>query len=430
MALFIALLAACSPGFCSRAEQGAVTSSDAADAAVAFDEQFARGALLSYLQIGEASYQDSVAGVEQLSQAVDALLAAPSPESLSAAQQAWLGARSAYAQSEVFRFYDGPIDQVELLVNTWPIDEGYVESEPDAAVLGLVQDVQHYPELSAELLAKLNGQGGETAISTGYHVIEFLLWGRDENAAGPGQRSYRDFVVEARGSAREQNSERERPSRKQAPSRAAPEPAGEALLALRRGQYLKSAVALLLRNLREVHAAFMPAPGNYRAQFASAAPAAGLYWALKGMAKLSGPELSGERLTVPYETKSQENEHSCFSDSTQRDLWANALGVENVCLGRYRRDDGSEIRGVGICAVVQRAQPALGQALTAQVSESVRATRAIPAPFDQAILGADSAPGRVAIKRAITGLHQQAELLEQARAALALADPTPIAVLP
>ena len=59
-----------------------------------------------------------------------------------------------------------------------------------------------------------------------------------------------------------------------------------------------------------------------------------------GVAKLSGPELSGERMTVPYETKNQENEHSCFSDSTQRDLWANALGVQNVCLGRYRRDDG------------------------------------------------------------------------------------------
>jgi putative iron-regulated protein len=305
------------------------------------------------------------------------------------------------------------------LVNTWPIDEGYVESEPGAAALGIVQDSQRYPELSEALLAQLNGRDGETAISTGYHVIEFLLWGRDANAAGPGQRTYRDFLVEARDSGRERKTDADAASGN---ARAA------AQLARRRGEYLKSAAQLLLRNLRQVRDAFGAAPTSYRAQFAAAPPAAGLYRALKGMAKLSGPELSGERMTVPYETKNQENEHSCFSDSTQRDLWANALGVQNVCLGRYRRDDGSQIRSLGICEVVRRSAPALGQALTSQVAESVRALAAIPAPFDQAILGADSAPGRVAIKRAIDSLRKQADLLEQARVTLALADPPALAV--
>lgn len=371
------------------------------------DEGLAREALLTYLQIADATYHDSVTGAERLSTAVEALLAAPSAERLTAAQQAWLSARSAYAQSEVFRFYDGPIDQVELLVNTWPIDEGYVEADSsDPTAPGIIDDVKRYPELSEELLTQLNARDGETAISTGYHVIEFLLWGRDGNAAGPGQRTYQDFVVKGAG-----------------------EKAQGDALAARRGQYLRLSVALLLRHLRQVQTAFAPdVSDNYREQFVHAAPADGVYRALKGMAKLSGPELSGERMTVPYETKNQENEHSCFSDSTQRDLLGNARGVENVCLGRYKREDGSELKRVGLCELLRRALPQLGAALIAQISASVRAVAAIPAPFDQAILGDDAAPGRSAIRRAIEGLRRQAELIDQARAALNLSDPAPLLV--
>jgi putative iron-regulated protein len=146
------------------------------------------------------------------------------------------------------------------------------------------------------------------------------------------------------------------------------------------------------------------------------------------MGKLSGPELSGERLTVPYETKNQENEHSCFSDSTGRDLLGNARGIENVCLGHYRRADGGSVQGDGICALVQQQDPALGKALEAAIRESVRRIAAIPQPFDQAILGDDAAPGRSAVRAAIESLRKQAELIEQARAALGLTEPAALAV--
>ncbi|HEX6244033.1 MAG TPA: imelysin family protein [Polyangiales bacterium] len=371
------------------------------------EPELARRVLSTYTRVAYAAYDESVEGARRLLTQIDALLAAPSPGTLAAARDAWLMARSSYAQTEVYRFYDGPIDGVELLVNTWPIDEGYVESEGQDGALGIVQDVARYPELSAALLTQLNGRDGETAISTGYHVIEFLLWGRDLNANGPGERSHRDFVLEQ--------------------AQDEPRRAGESLAA-RRGAYLRIAATLLLEQLESVRAAFSEQPGNYRAQFLSAPPAAGVYRALKGMGKLSGPELSGERLTVPYETKSQENEHSCFSDSTGRDLVGNARGVENVCLGRYQRGDGRRVQGEGICALVKQQQPALGKALEAAIRESVRRVAAIPQPFDQAILGPDAAPGRTAVRAAIEALQKQAELIEQARAALGLTEPAALAV--
>jgi putative iron-regulated protein len=378
---------------------------------VSLDPKLAQGALRTYTEIAYAVYDESVAGVERLAVQVDALLAAPSSETLAAARDAWLAARTSYAQSEVFRFYDGPIDAVELLVNTWPIDESYVESEAGDGALGIVQDVVRYPELSPALLMQLNARDGETAISTGYHVIEFLLWGRDASPDGPGQRSARDFALE-RGQGK----------------RASAEDASS--LAARRGQYLRVSVALLLQQLKTVRAAFAPAPDSYRARFLSAPPAAGVYRALKGLAQLSGPELSGERMTVPYETKSQENEHSCFSDSTGRDLLGNARGVENVCLGRYQRADGRSVQGDGICALVRRSDPVLGQQLEATIRESVRRVEAIPQPFDQAILGDDGAPGRVALRAAIGSLQKQAELIEAARARLGLSEPAALAVAP
>ncbi len=118
------------------------------------------------------------------------------------------------------------------------------------------------------------------------------------------------------------------------------------------------------------------------------------------MGALGGPELGGERLTVAYETKSQENEHSCFSDNTVTDLSGDALGIENVCLGRYERPAGEPVRGPGLCDAVAAHDPALAERLRTGIHASVEKVRAIPAPFDQAILGADTAPGRVAIQAA------------------------------
>ena len=52
--------------------------------------------------------------------------------------------------------------------------------------------------ITPALIADLNEVGGSEAnVASGYHAIEFLLWGQDLNGtnAGAGERPYTDYVV-------------------------------------------------------------------------------------------------------------------------------------------------------------------------------------------------------------------------------------------
>lgn len=344
----------------------------------------AKRALTTYADIAFASYSDAARGAKALLDAVDAFTAAPSASGLATAREAWVAARKPYLQTETFRFYDGPIDRVETLVNTWPIDESYVEAGVAGKAPGILENTAKFPTLTADLLASLNAKEGETSISTGYHVIEFLLWGKDTRADGPGERPYTDFVASG------QNAE----------------------LARRRALYLHVASGLLLRQLEEVRDAWDPSRSDsYRAKFLGLPAKEALALVVKGMGALSGPELSGERLTVPYETKDQENEHSCFSDTTSSDVAYDALGIENVALGRYVRASGEVVKGTSLVELIATHDRALSERLKADLGRSVAAARAIPSPFDQAILGTDDSPGRAKIWATIQALQRQTETL-------------------
>ncbi len=334
--------------------------------------------LTTYADIAAAGYGAALSDTRALSAAIDAFVPQPSAERLGAARAAWIAARRTYAQTEAYRFYGGPIDTVELLVNTWPIDENYLESEDGKT--GIVADAATYPEISARTLAALNLKEGETSVSTGYHAIEFLLWGRDHSATGPGDRSFHDYDT--------------------APN------------ARRRGEYLRAAAALLVENLATVDAAWR---GEYRKTFLARPDDQALALAVKGLGSLSGGELLGERLTVAYETRSQENEHSCFSDNTHEDLRLDAVGIQNVCLGRY-----ANVRGLGLAELVRDASPELGAELEHDAAAAVAAIGAIPAPFDQAILGDDASAGRQAIQHAMQALRTEADAFAKVASTLNL----------
>lgn len=341
-----------------------------------------RAALRTYADIGHAAYADSASAARTLARAVDRLVASPSAASLDAARKAWIEARGPYRGTEHYRFYGGPIDESELLINTWPIDESFIEAPGGSPPTGIIDDQARYPELTVTLLSELNASAGETSISTGYHAIEFLLWGRDTRLDGPGDRAPSDFD-----------------------SSLSP-------LAARRGRYLALAVELLISELDAVRESWAPAhAGNYRARFLALPVREAFALVVKGMGSLSGPELAGERMTVAYETKDQENEHSCFSDTTHEDLLGNARGLEGACLGRYVRPDGSVVSGPGFCDGIAALDPALGARLRAELAASVAALALVPPPFDRAIQGPDDAPGRVAVRRAIAALALQTKSL-------------------
>ena len=340
--------------------------------------------IAQYAAIASATYEDSLAAARNLQRAIDTLLKKPGVRSLEATRRAWLEARTPYLQTEAFRFYDGPIDQVEGLINAWPIDENYVDYVAGDPEAGIINDTKKYPRITRELIVSLNEREGERNISTGFHALEFLLWGQDFSTNGPGNRPWQDFTDESRH-------------------------------ASRRCEYLRLAAALLVENLQTVASAWAAVPtNNYRHEFCALDPDESLARIFKGIGALSGPELAGERLTVPYETKEQEDEHSCFSDNTHNDVINSLVGVENVYLGRYVRTDGTVIQGPGLRALLAQTDSAFADRLASQMEASLAAARAIPLPFDQAILGANTAPGRVAIKKAIVSIQAQADLIARA----------------
>jgi putative iron-regulated protein len=343
----------------------------------------------TYAALAYASYQDSLAMAVKLEHAVQTLVKSPSAAAMADARAAWITARTPYLQTEVCRFYDGPIEDVEGFVNAWPIDENMIDYVAEDPSSGLINNPSQHPAITREVLADLNEKQGERSITTGYHAVEFLLWGQDQRVDGGGQRPWSDYAT--------------------APN------------AARRGAYLQAVTQLLTQHLATVTAAWAPGdPQNYRGRFVALGSEVALGKILKGMGSLSGPELAGERLTVAYQTKEQEDEHSCFSDTTHLDFRGNARGIANVYLGRYRTVQGAEIVGPGLHDLLLREQPSLAAVLGGQIEASVRAAGAIPAPFDQAVLGADGTAGRQAVRQAIKAFQSQAETIAKVAASLGL----------
>lgn len=349
-----------------------------------------------YATIVEASYAESLASAVALHDALHEFTSDPSATTLEAARDAWLASRDPYGQTEAFRFYEGPIDNAddgpEGLINAWPIDEAYIDYVVDAEGMvvsgGIINLPDDYPDITTDVIAGLNEMGGEANISTGYHAIEFLLWGQDLNQDGPGDRPYTDYVTGDEGTNENQD---------------------------RRADYLLQAADLLMENLGSVHAQWEDGKDNYRAEFLALEPADALGNILLGMGSLAKGELSGERMRVAWDLKDQENEHSCFSDNTKADLLNNALSVQNVLLGRY-----GEIDGVGIDELVQAKNGALADQLREEMQQAIDDIEAIPAPFDTAILGDDEAEGRIAVDTAINSLVAFATTLEEAAGELGI----------
>ena len=177
--------------------------------------------------------------------------------------------------------------------------------------------------------------------------------------------------------------------------------------------------ALLVDDLQSLVDAWAPGRQNYRAAFEKD----GLESVRKiivGLGSLSRGELAGERLEVAANTQDQEDEHSCFSDNTHRDVVANVVGIASAWQGRYRRRDGQVLEGASLQALVATADPALAKRTSARLAASVAAAEAIQPPFDQEIIGDDDAPGRKRLRTLIDNLVQQSKDLVGSAAALGI----------
>jgi putative iron-regulated protein len=342
-----------------------------------------------YAALVHANYSDTLAAAQEMQTTIKAFVAAPSADGLAAARKAWLGAREFYGQTEAFRFYGGPIDDdkgPEGQINAWPLDESYVDYVQGKPKSGLIANTKF--KITKTNLAKFNERGGEENISSGWHAIEFLLWGQDLSETGPGNRSFEDYVD------------------------------GKTPNADRRRHFLTVATELLVDDLNFLVKAWAPGQKNYRARFEKGGKES-VRKIIVGLGSLSRGELSGERMEVALNSQDQEDEHSCFSDNTHRDIVTNATGIQNVWLGQYKKRDGSVLQGPGVRDLVAAKKADLAEKTTAQIAASVAGAEAIPAPFDRAI--AKGSTGRPAIEKTVASLVEQSKLLVESASAVGIA---------
>jgi putative iron-regulated protein len=325
-------------------------------------------AIETYADIVYASYDDSYNTAVTLKTQIDAFVAAPTAEKLAAAKTAWLAARTPYGQTEAYRFYNGPIDNEdetngplgkEGLINAWPIDESFIDyTVGGGESVNLINNQEEYPTITKALLEELNESFGETSIFTGYHAIEFLLWGQDLNDDGPGNRPYTDYLTTEGGT--HEN-------------------------AARRGQYLKVVTELLVDNLKEVRDAWKDG-STYRTKFVETTETpVTVGFIFKALGELSKGELAGERMTVAVDEHDQENEHSCFSDNTVNDIKMNFKGLKNVYYGSYTRVDGTTVDGDSFKDIAEDTDATKAKKLEDAFADAEAKINLIKAPFDQSI---------------------------------------------
>ena len=389
------------------------------------DPQAANAVVSQYANLALAVFSDALSTAKTLQQAVDALLATPNDTTLKAAREAWLVARKPYMQSEVFRFGNPVVDEWEGQLNAWPLDEGLIDyvakdyqhalGNPGAQAniiatteLQVGEDKIDVSTINGELLASLNELGGSEAnVATGYHAIEFLLWGQDLNGSNPGagNRPATDF---ARGEAcTGGNCER-------------------------RADFLKAATSLLVSDLEYMVGQWQAGKSdNYRPKLEAEPADSGLRKMLFGMGSLSLGELAGERMKVALEANSTEDEQDCFSDNTHNSHFFDAKGIRNVYLGEYQKLDGTTLSGPSLSSLLRTIDAQADNTLKADLAATeanlqklVDSAEKNNQHFDQ-LIAADNPAGQQIIRDAIASLVKQTAAIEQAAAKLGISELQP-----
>lgn len=371
-----------------------------------------------YVDIAEAKYGDALSTAQALDGAIEDLLANPTDETLKAARTAWLAARVPYQQSEVYRFGNPIVDDWEGRVNSWPLDEGLIDyvdasygsesdentlftanviANPSIEINGKTIDASKItPELISTTLQEAGGI--EANVASGYHAIEFMLWGQDLNGNGPGagSRPATDYSLE---NCTNGNCERRR-------------------------DYLGAASDLLVADLEEMAANWKDG-GAARLAVEQGGVASGLSTILAGMGSLSYGELAGERMKLGLLLGDPEEEHDCFSDNTHNSHRYDAVGIRTAYTGVYTRPDGSELTGPSLSDLLVAKDPAIASELSTDLDATVTAMEAMVEraetveAYDQMIaVGNDE--GNATVQAAIDGLITQTRSIERAIAALEL----------
>lgn len=330
--------------------------------------------IANYANIVSANYKQAYDDAVVLETAINTFTANPTEANFTAARDKWKLSRESYGTTEAFRFANGPIDanedSPEGFINSWPLDEAFIDYVNDNGTITNNGIIASAIAITKENLESENGNGGEDKVSVGYHAIEFLLWGQDLTAPSedkPGQRAYTDYTTAAYAS--------------------------------RRADYLKVCADLLTDHLAYLVDQWKVG-GPYRTTFLALNEDVAIKNIYLGIATLAQAELAVERMDVALISENQEDEHSCFSDNTHRDIALNLQGIVNVYEGKY-----SDINGPSLQDLVTQADSAISTDTDNSIAAAQTKVAAIKRPFDLAISGGPESVEGAKVRLAVRELE-------------------------
>jgi putative iron-regulated protein len=345
----------------------------------------------NYTAIVIANYQAALRDAQTLETAIADFISNPTQITFDATKDSWLNARKSYGTTEAFRFANGPIDsgateEIEGLLNSWPMDESFVDYVSGAENSGIINNISEFTSITKEVLSNQNGAGGEENVAVGYHAIEFLLWGQDltdpsENL--PGLRPFTDFVDN--GTAQNQD---------------------------RRRQYLAVCADLLTDHLEILITAWN---SSYKTIFLGLEDTKALDNMISSIAELSRSELAIERMAVALQNQDQEDEHSCFSDNTHDDIRLNLEGISNVYNGTF-----GTINGSSLADLIAQEDATLASDLEDLLNTADEKLKETAIPFDLAIVGGVSSDEGEKVQKAVQALVAFGDKLLEAKAPLGI----------
>jgi putative iron-regulated protein len=365
-----------------------------------------------YADLALAMYSDSLTTAQSLQQHLKNLIHNPTVSNLDNAKSAWKVARIPYQQTEAYRFGNAIVDEWEGKVNAWPLDEGLI----DYVATSYGNSSEDNPLYTANVIAntrfKLSNKeidaskitttllsetlheidGVEANVATGYHAIEFLLWGQDLNGTGKGagNRPVSDYDL---NNCSWGNCDR-------------------------RGQYLLTAGQLLIQDL-EWMVSQWTSSGEARLSLLND-EAAGINSILTGMGSLSYGELAGERIKLGVLLHDPEEEHDCFSDNTHNSHFYDIKGIQNVYIGNYTDINGKAINGPSLSDLVASKDKNIDAELQQTIMNSLTAAQVLVdsaekegVAYDQ-LLAENNIAGNAKINAVVNALLQQTKSIETA----------------
>ena len=332
----------------------------------------------SYANLVSHYYSETLAQSNYMIVAIKKFLDEPNEKNLDNAKVRWIEARKIYGITEAFRFYGGPIDGTnkfgeegpEGLINSWPLNEAYIDYVNGNPNSGIINDLTY--NINENTIIASNQSDDDADVSTGWHAIEFLLWGQDNSIETAGKRTFSDYLPG------ENNNDRRR-------------------------NYLIKVSELLIEHLTWLDNQWKPNGPGRQAFLEKQSPGSDI---LTGIATLAGFELSSERIATALDSGDPEDEHSCFSDQTHIDIKANFNGIRNIYLGI---GINGQTFSPSVSEIIKNHNGSLHEEILNSLETVSTNIENITVPFDKMLTETKNGSGRIAAEKTVSNLIVLAE---------------------